>query len=233
MGMCAGLRLPAAAIGADADVRGAVGDEHDRSGRPLAADLRNALQLVHRGEDRLADRGAAAELTWRLSASSVSAWSALGDCSTLGCRANTSIPTSTVPGTLATNRFAGTPRRALAGGRTSVALIEPETSLASMTAPLVTGSATLRCGRAAATISSASASTNDGHRHVSAPARTPRRHRGRSGSATNAAPRGTAALLAGVPRDQQRNRDQPEEDDRIREAHGAPAGRTPRITSVA
>ena len=46
----------------DADVRSAVGDQHDRARRSFAADLGNRLQLVHSGQDRIADGRATAEL---------------------------------------------------------------------------------------------------------------------------------------------------------------------------
>ena len=69
-----------------------------------------------------------------------------------------STPTFTRSGTSSTNRraarFAATSRL----GWMSVAVIEPDTSVASITAARSTGTATVRCGFAAATTSSASAS---------------------------------------------------------------------------
>jgi len=83
----------------------------------------------------------------------VSAWSVVGDCTITGRRANWTSPTLTLPGTPETNlvaAFCAAPSR---DGLTSVAPIEFEMSLTSMIAALLTGTATVRCGRAAAAMS--------------------------------------------------------------------------------
>jgi hypothetical protein len=73
---------------------------------------------------------------------------------------NASIPTLTCLGTLSMKRLAA--RRAATSrlGRTSVASIEPETSVTSMIWACSTGTATVRCGLAAATTRIAPASRN-------------------------------------------------------------------------
>ena len=84
----------------------------------------------------------------------------VGDCTTTGRRANWTRPTLTLPGTPETNfvaAFCAAPSR---DGLTSVALIELEMSLASMIAALLTGTATVRWGRAAAAMSAATAIAN-------------------------------------------------------------------------
>ena len=89
-----------------------------------------------------------------------SAWSVVGDCTTTGRRANWMRPTLTLSGMPETNvvaAFCAAPSRE---GFTSVALIELEMSLANMIAALLTGTATVRCGRAAAAMSRATAMAN-------------------------------------------------------------------------
>ncbi len=88
-------------------------------------------------------------------AASVSAWSVVGDCSRTGRRANSICPTSTEPGSPRTNRRDAACAAPSREGLTSVADIELETSLASMMAARLTGTATVCWGRAAATISAA------------------------------------------------------------------------------
>ena len=84
----------------------------------------------------------------------------VGDCSRTGRRANSIWPTSTVPGAPATKRLAARCAALSRDGFTSVAIIELLTSLASMIAARSTGTATVRCGRAAATISAVIAIVN-------------------------------------------------------------------------
>ena len=111
-------------------------------------------------------------------------------------------------------------------GLTSVAAIEPLVSLASMIEAVSTGTATVRSGRAAATISTASATAN-------ASIGTCRRQRGRRGvtDALSAGAANAAAALVrrrcwrDVPADQQGDREQRDQDGGVDEAHGYPAGR--------
>src|SRR4051812_33545047 len=124
----------------------------------------------------------------RLSASSMSARSGVGLCSTRGRPLKAITPTLTPAGTPWTKwrgaRRAATRRE----GLTSVASIEPDTSVASMIAARSTGTATVFCGLAAATISTASASAN-------ASIGAWRRHPGRRG-ATEASSAGAAKAVA-------------------------------------
>ena len=106
-----------------------------------------------------------------------------------------------------------------------MALIELEMSLASMIAALLTGTATVRCGRAAAAMSRAMAiaKTSIG---------ACRRQRGRrgvtesvmSGAANAAAALAAPALLADVPDRENGDRDEPDEDKGRGEAHGYGVG---------
>jgi hypothetical protein len=111
----------------------------------------------------------------RASAALVSAWSLVGDWTTLGVQVNSSRPTCTAPGTFDRKRSDARCAARKRDGATSVACMELLTSSASITAPSVVGFATLRWGRAAATIRTAKASTN-------ATIGRCRRHRGRRGA---------------------------------------------------
>src|SRR3954470_18284307 len=95
----------------------------------------------------------------------LTAWrSWVGLCSTWGIWLNAMTPTFTCFGTVERN---WKPARLAADRRfgwTSVAVIEPETSVARMIDARSTGTATVRCGRAAATIRAAiaTATTRNG-----------------------------------------------------------------------
>ena len=167
---------------ADADVRGAVGDQHDRARRALAGRPADRLfELAQRGLDRLADRGAAAGTgSWP---SAASRERVVGGRRLEHGRRAGELEQPDLDRARARrrgNRAAACSCRARAArGRRRWPASSSLTSLASMIAPLVTGTATLRCGRAAATISTASASSEREHRQVTAPARAPRRDRRR------------------------------------------------------
>ena len=84
--------------------------------------------------------------------------SRVGEASTRGLLLSAMTPTLTVLGTLATKRLAAVRAATRRVGRTSVACIEPLTSVMSMIDARSTGTATVFCGRAAARMRIASAS---------------------------------------------------------------------------
>ena len=185
--------------------------------------------------DRLAGAGAAArrELVERRRRSRRGR--ASGDCSTRGLLLNAMTPTLTVLGTLSTKRLARGARRRPGGwARTSVACIEPLTSVTSMIDARSTGTATVFCGRAAARMRIASASRK-------ASIGTWRRQRGRlgatdggiAGAAKAAAARRRSRWLRAVEHDEHRERHEEDEHQgraeadcgERDEAHGVRAGR--------
>ena len=105
---------------------------------------------------------------------------------------NSSSPTRTESGTFVRNRFAAFSAAARRVGATSVAAIEPLVSLASMIDAVSIGTATVRAGRAAAMIRTASATAN-------ASIGTCRRQRGRRGD-TDALSAGDANAAAALTR---------------------------------
>src|SRR3954468_20179739 len=96
----------------------------------------------------------------RLSAVAMSSRSGVGLCSTRGRPLNAMTPTLTPRGTPSTKFFAARRAATRRDGLTSIASIEPDTSVASMIAARSTGTATVFCGLAAATISTAGASAS-------------------------------------------------------------------------
>src|SRR3954471_19193046 len=86
--------------------------------------------------------------------------SVVGDCSTRALSLNASSPMFTRFGTFAAKLLAARLAAARRVGFTSVAVIDPDTSLASMIDARSIGTATVRCGLAAATISAAIAMRN-------------------------------------------------------------------------
>ena len=155
--MCSRGSLARGAERSDPDVRGAVGDQHDRPGGRLPATLgtRRARAARSGSPRRPRCRRSSAAAGGARSPLARGWWSATG--AAVGVRANASRPTWTVLGTPARKCLAARCEARSREGATSVACIELLTSSASMIAPSVTGSATLRCGRAAATIRIASA----------------------------------------------------------------------------
>ena len=92
------------------------------------------------------------------SASRTAAWSRVGVCRTVGLWLNATAPTRTSSGTSSRNVPAA--RRAATSrlGATSFASIEPERSVVITTVACSTGTATVTCGRASATIRPVAAS---------------------------------------------------------------------------
>ena len=92
------------------------------------------------------------------SAWSMATRSRVGEARTRGLLLSAMTPTLTVLGTFATKRLAAVRAATRRVGRTSVACIEPLTSVMSMIDARSTGTATVFCGRAAARMRIASAS---------------------------------------------------------------------------
>jgi hypothetical protein len=90
-------------------------------------------------------------------AAAISNRSVVGDWRTRACWLNATTPTLIRPGTLLTKRRAARLAATSRLGSTSVAVIEPDTSVASTIDARSTGTATVRCGLAAARTRRASA----------------------------------------------------------------------------
>src|SRR6185503_13229880 len=129
----------------------------------------------------------------RLSAVSMSARSGVGLCSTRGRPLNAMTPMLTPRGTPLTKLRAARRAATRREGLTSVASIDPDTSVASMIAARSTGTATVRCGLAAATMSTAR--TSGAPKLIaSAPAGSPQRPRSSNDAQSRALPRPLAQL---------------------------------------
>ena len=77
-------------------------------------------------------------------------WSVVGGAATCGSPANATSPTRTLEGTLSRNFSTAACAAPSREGLTSVARIEPETSMTSTTAALSEGTSVFSCGRARA-----------------------------------------------------------------------------------
>ena len=201
----------------------------------LAGDLGDRGELVQRRLDRLADSGAAGRLRQLGGARSPLArgwWSATAAGSASArTRAGRPGPWSARPPESAWPPVA---RRAAAKERRRWPASSYVTSSASMIAPVGDrlGDAALRSR--GGHDQDRHRDQQDEHRQVSAPARVKRRDRlGQRRRGELRCRQLAAPLLAGVPPDQQRDREQPEQDERVGEAHGWPAGWVPSVTSAA
>src|SRR5512132_2774828 len=139
----------------------------------------------------------------------------VGDASTRGLLLSAITPTLTLLGTLDTKRLAAARAAARRVGLTSVASIEPLTSVTSMIDARSTGTATVFSGRAAARMRIASASRK-------ASIGTWGRQR-RRGERLGGAP--AIALVRPVQDDERRDGHEGDEDEGRCEAHGVRAGR--------
>src|SRR5438067_2124152 len=154
-----------------------------------------ALRSV-RAAARIASPLAVPPLALMLSiAAWTAAWSRVGLWSTVAVWLNARTPIPIRAGTPRTNRWAASLAAASRLGLTSVAVIDPDTSVASITEACSTGTATVRCGLAAATTSLADAVGGPtGHRPHHARARRAGGRGGR-GLHTEVGPLDRAPLL--------------------------------------